>query len=564
MSNVVSISCTCDYLVKRAARHRRAGRYDEAMALLWKARNQFGLSDEVLLEMAQVYEAIGCEEEAVRTYLRLVRLGGPHKAQALFQLAIFSAQRGDMRRAASYFENLLYLRDWDDASQEIPEELMEALEQQLNEDLRDASSLNAKKRARALEKRAAAYLQEGKAVAAQRAMEHSLHFRPTARGFTMLACCQLIRMRFDDAVASAQIAHDMSPGNVQTLCVLADAYMACGDKKRMRRTIYLASLRAHRVDDLLSVAVESAKAGEDALTLQLTHRILKTAPFHTRAMMIRACAHINRHEYKAAKRLLGRLCGLLPEDSVCESYYRTLCADESFSERLSLGLDVTHEEGIRRAVELFSALSADPKTIDEDRAQCLRICRLCGWAFHSPMAGSTTKTVALVLVSALQSDEARGVLLDLLIHPQISDSIKLNVLQVLTARDGFQPYDVDMDGKLVRLAAGGVSAKPIGTGNANSKIVQRVADELSPKDRKASKILLDAFLAYLDAYGYPDVKHEDACAAALEYWYHVHAERKINEAGIAARYGVSVRMMRAYVRRFESCTQKHKQPQQGE
>ena len=58
MTNVVSIDCTCEYLVKRAARHRRAGRYDEAMALLWKAKNQFGWSDEVLLEMAKKGEKV--------------------------------------------------------------------------------------------------------------------------------------------------------------------------------------------------------------------------------------------------------------------------------------------------------------------------------------------------------------------------------------------------------------------------------------------------------------------------------------------------------------------------
>ena len=551
MSNVVSISCTCDYLVKRAARHRRAGRYDEAMALLWKARNQFGLSDEVLFEMAHVYEEIGCEDEAMKMYLRLVRLDGKHKAHALFQLAAWSIQHGDIQRASSYYD---YLRSCSmQADTSVSTEMLEVLKQQLHQDAVESVSLNRKKRAKALEKRAASCLQSGRVAAAQRAMEHALRLRETPRGYTMLACCQLIRMRFDDAVTSAQRAHRMSPGNVQTLCVLADAYMACGKRDLALRAIRLASLRARQVDDLLSVAVESAKVGEDVLTCRLTDRILQIAPFHTRAMMLQACAYINRRDDEPAKRLLGRLCGLLPENSVCESYFHSVRDEATFSERMTLGLDVTREEGILRASELVSMLYMDPKALDEDRMLCIRICRLADWAFHSPMAGAPTKTVALALLASLQADEARSVLLDLLMHPQISDSLKLHALQILTAKEGFYPYYVDMGGKLVRLAAGGVSERPAAGNSMNSKIVQRVADELSGRDQNAASALLSAFLAYLNAYGHPDSKHENACAAALEYWYVRQSGKLVKDDVIAQRYGVSVRLMHQYVRRFDSC-----------
>lgn len=560
MTNVVSIRCTCDYLVKRAARHRRAGRYDEAMALLWNARNQFGISEQILIEMAQIYEAIGCEEEVCRAYLRLARLGGKYRDRALFQLSVYSAQRGDVRRAASYLDTLCQMK-----TQEISSEMRDALKQNLRLEIKEASSRNPRKRAKALEKRAASYLQSGKAAAAQCAMEHALRVHPTARGYTMLACCQLLRMRFDDAVASAEIAHRLALGNVQTLCVLADAYLACGNQEYAKKTIYLAALRAKKIDDLLSVAVEAAKFGEDKLTLNLTDRILRIAPFHTRAMMLRACAYINQHAYAPARRLLGRLCGLLPENTVCESYFKSLNAGHSFSERLTLGLDVTREEGVNRATELVSLLYTNPKELDADHAACLRICRLADWAFHSPMAGAATKTIALLLVSSLQSQEAKQVLLDLLVDPLIADTMKLHALQVLTAKEGFYPYEVDMDGKLVRLAAGAVSSTPVTAAHANTKIVQRVADALLlDHDPHASGMLLDAFLSYLDTYGYPDSKHENACSAALECWYLARCKRPVQEQRIAVRYGTTIRMMRKYVRRFKLCTNAQQQTQQGE
>ena len=110
MSNVVSMGRTCEFLVTRAARHRRAGRYDEAMALLSKAKDQAGVREDVELEMAKIYEEIDCEEEAARCYLRIVRLGGEYRAQALFHLALCSAQRADLKRASSYYQQFLSIR----------------------------------------------------------------------------------------------------------------------------------------------------------------------------------------------------------------------------------------------------------------------------------------------------------------------------------------------------------------------------------------------------------------------------------------------------------------------
>ena len=560
MTNVISINCTCDYLVKRAARHRRSGRYDEAMALLWKAKNQFGAQDSVLWEMAQVYDEMGCDDEAERAYLRLVRLHKEHRAEALFHLAFSCAQHGDFQRAASYFDAFEHADDHG----EISDEMAEVFAQQLSKEALPSGIFSAKKRANALEKRAAASLQAGKAAAAQRAMEHALRLWPTARGYTMLACCCLIRNRIDEAIAAASRAHERSPSNVQAMCVLADAYIASGQQKKAVNTIYLASLRAREMDDLLAVCIESAKVGCDMLTLHITGRMLKISPFHTRAMMIRACAHINRGETKAAERLFGRLCGLIPENSICESYYHLLRNEYAFEERLSLGADVVHEEGVNRAAELIKLLYADPKEIDEDASLCAKVCRISDWAFHSPMTGPSTKMAALVLLAGLQSQAAKDVLLDLLISPHLSDSLKLSALQVLTAKDGFYPYDVDMGGKLVRLAAGGVSTETVHPHAANSRIVQRVADRLLSKDHGAAQKLLDAYLTYVKEYGQPDRKHEDVCAAALEYWYLKSADQTLDADDVAAQYGVSARIMRVYVQRFDACMQAHKQSQQGE
>lgn len=551
MSNVITISRTRDYLVSRAAKHRRAGRYDEAMALLWKARTQFGIQEDIEMEAARVYSEMGCDDEAGRAYLRVVRLGGTHKAVALFELSLLSAQRGDFGRAVSYYEHFLAC----EARTEVPEETASALGRQLLDELDRPSTRSRKARARALERRAAARLQEGKTVAAQHLMEHSLRLHETARGYTMLACCHLIRMQLPEAVEAAARAHQMAPGRVQTLCVLSDAYAAMGEAGLSRRAMYLAAMRAKEPDDLFSVAMESAKHGDDALTMRMTKKLLAREPYHTHGMKLRACALINLGRIKEARRLFGRLCGLLPEDTVCEFFYKLSWEEKAPTERFSLGVDVTHDEGVSRAAELISKLYVPPDEICAQPASLQRVCRLCDWALHSPMAGTHTKTIALILMTAMPVDEARAVLLDALTDPHLADSVKLNILQVLTARDGFKPYCVDAGGRLVHLAAGGISTQPASSSRANSAIVQRASDALCGAYPDAPQRVLDMFLRYLAVYPQPKGRDADACAAALEALYHRQAGRSVDERKIAERNGISKRLLHRMLRRFERCLQ---------
>lgn len=551
MSNVITISRTRDYLVSRAAKHRRAGRYDEAMALLWKARTQFGIQEDIEMESARVYSEMGCDEEAGRAYLRVVRLGGTHKAAALFELSLLSAQRGGLDRAVSYFEHFLAC----ETRTEVPEETASALGRQLLDELDRPSTRSRKARARMLEQRAAVRLQEGKTAAAQHLMKHSLRLHETARGYTMLACCHLIRMQLPEAVEAASRAHRMAPGRVQTLCVLSDAYAAMGEDGLSRRAMYLAAMRAREPDDLFSVAMESAKHGDDTLTMRMTKRLLAREPYHTNGMKLRACALINLGRMKEASRLFGRLCGLLPENTVCEFFYKLSREGKAPAERFSLGVDVTHEEGVSRAAELISKLYVSPDEICAQPASLERVCRLCDWAIHSPMAGSHTKTVALILMTAIPADEARMVLLDALTDPQLADGVKLNILQVLTARDGFRPYCVDVGGRLVHLAAGGISTQPQSCSRANSQVVQRASDALSEAYPDAPQRVLDMFLRYLAVYPQPKGQEADACAAALEALYHRQVGRHVDEREIAERNGISKRLLNRMLRRFERCLQ---------
>lgn len=544
MSNVVSMERPQAYWISRAGKHRLAGRYDEAMALLSRAREQFGRNEEIEMELARVYDEMGCEEEAARAYLRVMRMGGRHTAQALFHLALSSAQHADLRRAASYFERF----EMTDRAQ-VSESLSTLLGQQLREELLRAAPVTRKGRARALERRAVERLQDGKAFAARRTLSHAMRFGPTAQRMTLMACCALLLDDVPGAVDAAQLAYAMAPARVQTICVLTDALYAAGERERARRMLYLGALRAATWDEMLSVATESAKHGEDGLTLKLTRSMLRREPFCTRAMSLRACALANRGNLREASRLFGRLCGLLPEDTVCQVYYRMTREGRMPKERLSLGMDVPRQEAVARVTHMISALYEDSDVLRENEDEQRILCQFSAWAMRSGMSGPYAPMIALILMSGLNTEASREVLLDALTDPQVSDGIKYGILQVLTAKDGFRPYDVDMGGRLLRLAAGGASRQG-GISDGAQPVVQAAADALMPSFPEAPQVLLPLYIAYLEAYGVPRGREQAACAAALETAFHSLSGRKVSERVIARKSGVSVRLMRVFVHRL--------------
>lgn len=545
MTNVVSIGATCEYLVSRAARHRRAGRYEEAMVLLTKAGTQFGLHEEIELEKARVYDEIGCDEAAERSYFHVVRANGKHKAEALFSLALSSAQRSETERAVSLFQ--LYTAS---DRKGISEEMAMLLGRQLLNEVEPPVTRSRKARIRMLERKAAQFMQQGKVTAAKRAVCHAIKLHPNAQNYTLLACCCLLKNETKEAVQSASIAHHLSPARVQTLCVLADALMMADNVKQAQRMICIAAMRAKTLDDMLAAAIECAKYGMDALTLRLTDKLLCRDPYHLRAMTLRACALSNIGKIRQASRVFGRLSGLLPEDSVTSFYYRLTKEGIQPKERLGLGLDVPREEGIERGKSLISKLYSNSGQTDMDRDEIRETVMLCNWAMHSALAGSHAKTIALIVSGTLDAEDSRDFLLDLLTDSLIAQSTKMAVLQVLTAREGFKPYLVEVDGRIVSLAAGAVTKQPVKVGEANALCVQQAADALVKCFPDAPQKVLNLYLGYMDVFGVPKKREENILSAALECVYHIYAKRRVQMKPVAARYGVSGRLCSVYIRRI--------------
>ncbi len=544
MSNIYPIGQTCQYYVRRAARNRRAGQFEQAITLLTRAKAEYPGDDDVELELAKTYDEMGSEEAAMRSYLRLVHRESKHRALALFELAITSAQQAQLGRAAAYFEAFA-------ASDRngVSTEMAALLQRQLSQALEKPHGRTRKARARGLEQRAIMLLHAGKIHAARRAVMHSIRLQETAQRRLLKAACHLIREEGESSVREAQRALELRPGYVQAMCLLVDAYILTGDTGSARRVLYQAARIARATDSLLNVAIESAKHGYDRLTLITTKRILKREPYHQRAMAMRACALMNLGSRRPAAKLFGRLCTLYPDESIYEAYYRIAKGEEPMHERLTMAQDVPTDEAMDRGIFLLSTLSEEPSVIRSSEEELRRICRCAQWALRSSLVGANITMIAVIILAALDMPKTREVLFDALVDPQIGDPVKQTILQAVSVHCKQKPAYADLQGRLVRLAAG-ASMSISGPVEPCQPVVQSAANALMRRYPGAAGALLELWIAYIRRYGSVAGRRAAACAAALEYVYHLKNGRKVSALPIAQRYNISRRLLRLCARRI--------------
>ena len=547
MSNIYPIGQTCQYLVSRAAKNRRAGKYDQAMKLLSRARKEFPENEEVEFEAATIYDEIGCEEEASRAYLRVVRFGGARRAEALFQLSITSAQHGDLKRAQSYF------RAFSSSDKKgVSPEMAALLKRQLEEAVNEPEKKNRVSRAKQLEKRAVQQLHAGRMYAATRNAEHSIRLKETPQRRLLKACCHLLAGESAFAEQEAKCALALKPVYVQALCVLADAYMLGGNRKEAGHALVRAAKQANSTDSLFSTAVESAKYGYDWLTLILTRRILKREPYHIRAMAMRACAMMNLGSYRSAEKLFSMLSVLVPDGGIYDAYRAQAQEGNPCEERLAMAHDVTIQEAMDRSLYLLSVLQEEPSKLRRDEELLETVCRNGSWAIASAQAGANITLIAIIILAALDTPQTRAILYDALLNPRIDDALKRSILQSISEHCSEQPLYADLCGEFSRIAAGASVPDTFEMESAQT-IVQMAADALITRYPDAGQELLNMWIACLNVYG--PVKKKDCvvCAAALEYAYHVMHQRSGTLSALSKRTGVSRRLIRLWARRIQRC-----------
>lgn len=544
MSNIYPIGQTREYLIARAARNRRSGKYEQAMQLLLRARAQEPPDEEVEAEIAAVYDEIGCEEAAMRAYLRVARMGGKHCADALFKLAVSSAQHGDLRRAESYFR--AFCRS-DRAG--VSAEMVQIFQRQLGDALLGKQRRGKKSRAKRFENRAVQQLHAGKLHAAKRNVEHAIRLEQTPSRHLLKACCHLVHGEANAAVEDALTAMRLKPVYVQALCLLVDAYTMLERPAQARCALYRAARQARSTESLFNVAIESAKYGNDRLTLVLTKRILKREPYHVRAMAMRACAYMNLGSYRSAEKLFARLATLMPQDDVFSAYHALARTQKPCACRLTMAQDVTQDEAMDRGTALLSVISQDPQSLRRDEEAIARICRNAQWALYSAQTGESMTLMAVIVLCALDTPMTRDVLFDALLSPQLDDSLKQSILRAISEHCSEFPAYADLGGQFVRLAAGTAVSRSESPQRSQA-VIQQAANALLRRYPDAAGELIAMWTGCVRKYGAVKKAQTDVCAAALEYAYHARHGRQVSMQVLCERYDVSRRRIRMWAKRI--------------
>lgn len=544
MSNIYPFGQTYQYLLTHSQRNQRAGKYDQAMMLLTKARRENSQSAETEAAIASIYDEIGCEEDAIRSYLRVVRLGGENRSDALFKLSLTFFQRGDILRALAYFEAFA-----SSGRSGVADDMAQLLERQLAAAVCSSSFSSRRRRAAHLEKRAVQSLHAGRMHAAKRNAERAIRLEETAQRHLLKACCHLTLEECNAAAVEASEALRLKPVYVQALCLLVDAYAMLGRCADAKHAALRALKQARTQDSLFSVAVECAKHGYDRMALIATKRMLRREPFHVRAMEISACAHMNLRHYARAERLFAMMRTLVPDNVVYDSYYKLAQTASPVSERLIMTQDLTHAEAVNRAYELLSVLHEEPSQLRADPEQLERISKIAQWALYSPQAGENVTLVAIIILSALDTEQTQNVLLDAVMSPKLDDEVKLSILQAMKDHCSQRPEYADLGGRMVRIASGAAISGRAGNETAQ-EVVQLAADTLLKRYPDAADELLNLWLRCLNRYGLAKGRHAAACSAALELSFHLRHGRGVPLRALSRRYGVSRRLINLWASRM--------------
>ena len=137
-------------------------------------------------EFVWVLSSFISEEDAIRSYLRVVRLGGENRSDALFKLSLTFFQRGDILRALAYFEAFA-----SSGRSGVADDMAQLLERQLAAAVCSSSFSSRRRRAAQLEKRAVQSLHAGRMHAAKRNAERAIRLEETAQRHLLKACCHL-------------------------------------------------------------------------------------------------------------------------------------------------------------------------------------------------------------------------------------------------------------------------------------------------------------------------------------------------------------------------------------
>lgn len=552
---VVSFDCSAAYLHHRAMMNRRDNRVMDAMELLRRAVEASPDNSEYRLDLAELYCEMGCHEQSARLLLDMLsEKDAP--SECYYGLALNQLGMNDVSGARQSLDNYCKRAPQGEHLEDVSALAMEL-------DMYAGANRPASRklyRAMRVANRACEAMKADMPEKACRLFRSSLRMASEQCEMRALYAMALV-MAGDDAQARAQAdrACEAYPPSVRALCVCAQVYNVLGDKEKAARLMDAAEKEHPQGPELRLMLYSAGEMGMSGRAAEYARLALQETPYDRELLHIRGVAlKQSGASDEEAGRCWERILRLDPEDTVA-MFHSEAAGHNALDEcKLDFNYQVPDGEYVRRLKALSDALSEGFDAIHARWKSDADFRGVVRWAVG--VEDTRLGRVAVTVLATLDDPEARSLLRELMLQPDVSRELKLHAV-VLTRMQGksvseIMPATADNVGAALVDIDALLSDLPVG-----DRQLVRFADEVLDLDYgvhalPALAMLWSGYRKLRGMRGDP-LKRIEASAGALAYNLLLSNGATPDIGLLSKRFGCNTRQLVFCARRIASCLERN-------
>ena len=551
---LVSFQRSPAYVHHRAMLNRRDNNIVDALELMRRAVEESPDNREYRLDLAELYCEMGCHNQSSRLLLDMLA-EEDCPSECYYGLALNQLGMNDVSGARRLLEQYCR-RDPEGAHSEEVSQLSAELDFYADMNRPASRRLH---RAMRIADRACEAMKADDAEKACRLFEKSLAMASEQYEMRSLyAMALLMKGEREAAKTQAEAAVAGYPPSVRALCVAAQVFAMLGDDARANELVDRAMAEKPDGQDLRLMIYAMGEMRMHAQVAEYARLALQETPFDRDLIHMRAVA-LKRTGTSDARleRFWSRILRIDPDDSIAAFYRDAAHCGALDDYAFDYSYQVPPEEFRRRIGELIAALGRGFEAVEALWREDPQFRQLVRWAIDAE--DGRLSRAAMTALTAIDSDESRSVLRELLFSAGLSTELKLHAalalrLQGLTTdsilpsgsglSDGLLP---DADALIARLTVG-------------ERQLVRYADEVLEYDfgvsaRMPLTLMWSTYRQMRGTHADP-LRCIDAASAALAYNYLMLCDKRPDVRDITRAFHCDMRQMVYYARRIAACLER--------
>lgn len=442
MSKTVQIDLSGDRLIAIAADMVDEHNYIGALKMLNKNAEITGNDEDSYMLYAEIFDDIGLYERSIHSWFKYMDLADFKALSECYEgLAVGYMNLGDDHFSAYYYNKLLMESDEVDAEsrEQIVREFLSNDENPLKfvwpPQIADVSDVIAE---------GLGLMKQGEYQKAYEKFEAVAEGNPkwvAARNY--MAMCLIVQDRNEQAEQECMYVLEKCPDNIQALTTLAAVKTEAGKHSEAEQiTKKLLSLNISDADDIYKIATVCCENKFHADAYNLFCKMENEYAYDMNILYFKAISAFNSEKYEESFEAFDKLLTIYPDAVTAQYWYgvaRSLHEENKWQE---LSYFYTLPQELKQSsLKMLTAFMKLPKKQAERLADQLNISGPIKWCFDDS-ASSNAEELKIVAAQAAVKARMDDYVRDILLHPALSDRLKVEILENLAERNDDNVFGV--------------------------------------------------------------------------------------------------------------------------